>query len=163
MMGWGWLLLMVLPIAGPEPCDLQGYRQAYREACGDFKNRDVVEGFLADMIAAAAECPGEPIAAGYQAAAGLMSAGLPWNPMEALQRFNEWTPVLEASIEAAPDNPDLRFLRLGVQTNVPAIVGYRGEIEGDLALIQAALREGHWQDAPAFEVFVGQTLSELQP
>jgi hypothetical protein len=71
--------------------------------------------------------------------------------------------VLEASIAKAPADPDLRFLRLGVQTNVPAIVGYRGEIEGDLALIEEALQSGHWRDIPAFESFVAETVSSLVP
>lgn len=108
-------------------------------------------------------CQGTALNQGFVAAAGLMSAGLPWNPITAWGLFNDWQPELEASIAEAPDDPDLRFLRLGVQLNVPAIVGYSGEIDGDLALIEKALNSGHWRQQPAYEAFVRETVRNARP
>lgn len=167
MVAWVWALAVAFSWAPSGTmvggCDVNQFRSAYQTACDDYRNPTTVESYLEEMTAAVATCGETPLAQGYQAAAGMMSAGLPWNPIEALARFNEWKPVLEACIERAPTDPDLRLLRLGVQTNVPAIVGYRGEIEGDLALIQNALQNGHWKRNPAFESFVAETVSSLAP
>ena len=167
MVAWAWVWAMAFwwaPLsASGTDCEVDQFRILYQTACNDFRNPTTVEGYLEVMSAAIETCGETPLVQGYQAAAGLMTAGLHWNPIESWSQFNAWKPVLEASIAKAPDDPDLRFLRLGVQTNVPAIVGYRGEIEGDLALIQEALQSGHWRDIPAFESFVAETVSSLVP
>lgn len=164
-MGGRWLAMGLLGVwacasAAAQPC-LEGIstlRSTYQDACADYKSVEVVEGFIAVAENWAERCPTEAINRGFVAAAGLMSAGLPWNPLTAWGRFNDWKPILEESIATAPTDPDLRFLRLGVQLNVPAIVGYSEEIDGDLALIEKALNSGHWRQQPAYEAFVRETV-----
>lgn len=169
-MGGRWVMLGLVGIwacasAAAQPCldGISTLRSTYQDACADFKSVEVVEGFIAVAENWADQCPTAAVNRGFVAAAGLMSAGLPWNPITAWGRFNDWQPELEASIAEAPENPDLRFLRLGVQLNVPAIVGYSGEIDGDLALIEKALNSGHWRQQPAYEAFVRETVRNARP
>lgn len=47
--------------------------------------------------------------------------------------------MLEEAINADQENMELRFLRFAAQTNAPAMLGYRGEIEEDKKVILGRL------------------------
>lgn len=149
--------------AVPSTCDLDVCRQRYHETCLDFRNQNLVEGFLSDMREIEAQCSTDARIQGYLAAAGMIHAGLGWNPIEAWQKFNEWQPQLEDAIAQLPQDPDLRLLRLGVQSNAPTLLGYHENIEEDLAQIRDALRAGYWKNNPAFEAFAQKTVTTFVP
>ncbi|MDA0728471.1 MAG: hypothetical protein O3B70_02985 [Bacteroidetes bacterium] len=99
---------------------------------------------------------------GFRAVAELMIANHAWNPAEKLSRFLEWQPILEAAIQDHPEDPDLAFLRLGVQTHVPAFLSYCANIPADRDKVERALRDGFWSHDTTHEAFVREFLSYLK-
>jgi len=158
-----WLSALLSWEGVPSDCDLDNCRQRYHETCLDFRNQILVEGFLSDMRQIETMCPNDARIQGYLAAAGMIHAGLGWNPIEAWQQFNEWKPKLEEAIAQLPEDPDLRLLRLGVQSNAPSLLSYHGNIEEDLDQIRSALQAGYWRNNLAFEAFVQKTVTTFAP
>lgn len=99
---------------------------------------------------------------GFRAVAELMLANHSWNPAEKLSQFLTWQPILEEAIQKLPEDPDLAFLRLGVQTHVPAFLSYHQNIPDDRHKVETALIAGFWSDDPTHEAFVRDFLSYLQ-
>lgn len=158
-----WLAALMGPTVVPSGCDLDICRQRYHETCLDFRNQILVERFLSDMRQIETMCPNDFRIQGYLAAAGMIHAGLGWNPIEAWQRFNEWQPKLEDAIAQLPLDPDLRLLRLGVQSNAPRLLSYHENIEEDLLQIRNALQAGYWKNNPVFEAFAQKTVTTFAP
>ena len=50
------------------------------------------------------------------AVSNLMVADELWNPLEKLEIFNAWQPVLESAVAALPEHPDLALLRWASRT-----------------------------------------------
>jgi hypothetical protein len=82
-------------------------------------------------------------ARGYFALATMLQAKLYPNPFTKLSYFNKGKKILEATIESDPSNVELRFLRFAVQTEVPAILLYFGEIDEDQAMLDRYLEKGN--------------------
>ena len=57
------------------------------------------------------------------------------DPMKKISYFNAGKNSLEKSIVKLPNNTELRYLRLMLQLNVPSILGYSKNIEGDRSFI----------------------------
>ena len=57
------------------------------------------------------------------------------NPITKLTTFNEGKSNLEKAVEKAPDNIEIRFIRLSVQKNAPGFLGYNEDIETDKKFI----------------------------
>jgi hypothetical protein len=57
------------------------------------------------------------------------------DPMKKISYFNAGRSYLENSILKLPNNTELRYLRLILQLNVPAIMGYSKNIETDRSFI----------------------------
>ena len=83
-------------------------------------------------------------AEGYFALATMMLAKTHSNPFTKLSYFNKGKNILEAAIEAYPDNVELRFLRYAVQAKVPSILLYFNDMEEDKELLDAyvAINDG---------------------
>lgn len=80
-----------------------------------------------------------PTAQGYFALATMIQAKRFGNPFTKLSYFNKGKKILEEAIEENPDNPELRFLRFAVQTKVPAILMYYGDLESDQLILDTYL------------------------
>lgn len=79
-----------------------------------------------------------PLLSGYKAGATMMMARYVVNPFSKLSYFNKGKKMMEKAIEADKENPELRFLRFGVQTNIPFFLGYKNDIQTDkLFLLQS--------------------------
>ncbi len=72
-----------------------------------------------------------PLLYGYQASATMMLARHVFSPVSKLRNFNRGKQMLEAAISAAPEDVELRLLRLLAQSNAPGFLGYRDEIVSD--------------------------------
>lgn len=72
-----------------------------------------------------------PLLICYKGVAEMMQAKHGFNPFNKLARFNSGKMLIEQSIGKDPENLELRFLRLSIQSNLPAFLGYRSEIEVD--------------------------------
>lgn len=99
---------------------------------------------------------------GFEAVAQLLVAEQVWNPVEKLSQFLDWQPVLEASVQAQPNDPDLAVLRMGVQVHAPAFLNYRDDVAHDRECAEQALHRGHWASDPEHEAFVRDFLTYLK-
>jgi hypothetical protein len=68
---------------------------------------------------------------GYCGAGKIAMAKHYSNPFSKLKTFNKGKELLESAIHTEPENSELRFLRLGIQKNVPTFLGYNKNIEQD--------------------------------
>jgi hypothetical protein len=80
-----------------------------------------------------------PLLFGYRGSATMMMAQHVSNPFSKLSYFHKGKNMLDEAISADQKNMELRFLRFAAQTEAPAMLGYRGEIEEDKKLILHAL------------------------
>src|SRR5690554_183061 len=80
-----------------------------------------------------------PLLFGYKGSATMMMAQHVANPFSKLSHFHKGKNMLEEAINADQENMELRFLRFAAQTNAPAMLGYRGEIEEDKKVILGRL------------------------
>ena len=72
-----------------------------------------------------------PLLICYKGVAEMMQAKHGFNPFNKLARFNSGRMLIEQSICKDPDNLELRFLRLSIQSNLPSFLGYKSKIEAD--------------------------------
>lgn len=73
---------------------------------------------------------------GYYGAYLAIWANHVWNPMDKLSTFKKGKSELENAIKEDPNNVELRFLRLSIQSNIPGILNYKQNIKSDLAFIK---------------------------
>lgn len=77
---------------------------------------------------------------GYQAASTCMLANYVQSPMSKLKHFNAGKKQLEALIEMNKEI-EIVYLRLLIQLNVPKILNYHQNIEGDVAYLSENLTQ----------------------
>ncbi|MEI6594738.1 MAG: hypothetical protein WCO28_04180 [Bacteroidota bacterium] len=77
----------------------------------------------------------DPVLLGYRGMAYMMQANYSKNPFVKLRNFNAGKTIIEQAIQKNPWNIEIRFLRFCVQTNVPLILGYSGDINNDKLFI----------------------------
>lgn len=80
-----------------------------------------------------------PLLFGYRGSATMMMAQYVLNPVSKLSNFYKGKNMLDEAIQANQENLELRFLRFAAQTEAPAMLGYRSEIEQDKKLILSSL------------------------
>lgn len=76
---------------------------------------------------------------GYKGAATILMAKYATYPLAKWNRFNEGKALLESAISTEPMNPELRYLRLTIQTNAPKMLGYDDDIEKDKLFLKTRL------------------------
>ena len=131
------------------------WRAAFRGATG----RQTQEDFRDLMLA---EADSTSILSQSYLAVGQLLVGAHRRSVFAKWRsFRTWTSALDKLIESAPENPELRFLRVTVQSNAPGFLGYSGALREDCPLVLAAVDQGHWDDDPDHAEFVQTTTSRL--
>lgn len=59
-----------------------------------------------------------------------------FNPISKLKTFNEGKKNLESAIKKEPYNPEIRFIRLSIQKNIPSFLGYKENIENDTEFLK---------------------------
>lgn len=110
--------------------DLLHVRNLYYKASA---NRDDAEAF--NTFLTASPNIHTSLLEGYRGMCYMIRANHSWNPYNKLSFFNKGKDLLDGSIQKAPQNMELRFLRFCVQTNAPGFLGYSGKIAEDKALI----------------------------
>lgn len=81
----------------------------------------------------------EPLTRAYQGAALARVAGFGFNPYSKFTQFSDGKMLLEAAILKAPSNAEIRFIRLSIQLNAPALLNYNSNIDEDTQIIVKAL------------------------
>lgn len=82
----------------------------------------------------------QPVLLGYKAASHMLMAKYVANPFSKLSHFNRGKDMFSEAIEADKDNIELRFLRYAVQSEAPAFLGYRDNLEEDKNIILTELK-----------------------
>ena len=80
-----------------------------------------------------------PVLEGYKASATMMMAKYVFNPFTKLAYFQKGKTILEKAIQADNTNIELRFLRLAIQSNVPAFLGYKNNMSVDKAFLRQTI------------------------
>jgi hypothetical protein len=92
------------------------------------------------------------VLAGYKACATMMMANHLLNPVNKLSNFKEGKQQLELIIQKDNQNPELRFLRFSIQTNIPSFLNYNESIEADKSFILQSLSRVNDEDLKHFMV-----------
>lgn len=72
----------------------------------------------------------------YKGAISSLKADFARRIRDKKEYFKEGAALLDHAVAADPENIEVRYLRLTVQENAPAIVGYRGNIDEDKEIIK---------------------------
>lgn len=83
----------------------------------------------------------QPIYLGYLGAYQAIWANHVGNPFSKLKTFNQGKDNIQKAIEEDANNVELRYLRLSIQKNVPAILGYRNMIQQDTDFLKAHIKD----------------------
>lgn len=83
----------------------------------------------------------QPVMVGFRAMSEFLMCKHLLNPFSRLSHFNKGKSLLESAIKEDGGNVELLFFRLCTQSNVPALLNYNSNIEGDKqALINYLLK-----------------------
>lgn len=80
-----------------------------------------------------------PLMWGFQGATLIVSAlhcKMPWDKLSA---YNKGKKTLEKALAVAPEDIELRYLRLGIQSNLPRYLDYRSDITRDSTFLRKEL------------------------
>lgn len=92
------------------------------------------------------DCSKNNLLVGYHGAVLLGMARHDGNVFKKMSYYNDGKELLEKSIDVDPDNIELRFLRLSIQTHMPSFLGYSESKESDKAFVL-----NHLEEAPSEE------------
>ena len=148
-------MLALLVLAGPPATAAQGVDARIPDSVASwraaFRSAGEAEGlrtFLELMKEAVDRGPADPTVLAFHATAEVMTAGRKGNPLAKLLGFRKWTGRLDRQVEASPDHPDIRLLRLAVRSKAPSFLGYRDGIGEDCRVVSEALESGYWEGDP---------------
>lgn len=99
----------------------------------------------------------EPVLLGYKGAAHMLMAKYVGNPFSKMSHFNKGKKIFSSAIEADRQNVELRFLRFSVQSEAPAFLGYRDNLEEDKTMILTGLKD--IKDEELYKMISGYLLS----
>lgn len=80
-----------------------------------------------------------PVIRGYLGGAHFIMAShvfMPWNKMS---EFKTGKKLLEQAIKESPHDPELRFIRVSIQSNIPGFLNYSDQIKQDSQFLYTAL------------------------
>ncbi len=81
-----------------------------------------------------------PILQGFKSMSEFMLCAHLNAPWDQLSLFYKGKNQLEAAIKRAPHDAELRYFRFITQTNIPAVLGYKSDIESDKVVLIAFLK-----------------------
>ncbi|QAA80900.1 hypothetical protein EI546_03775 [Aequorivita sp. H23M31] len=109
--------------------DLEFIRSNYENAV---KDKELCRGMM-DALTAEKD---EPVYLAYLSGLQTLWANHTINPIAKWDTFKKGTTNLDRAVTMAPNNLEIRFIRLSVQKNAPRFLGYYKEIETDEAVIE---------------------------
>ncbi|MGN6397243.1 MAG: hypothetical protein ACTHMI_16865 [Mucilaginibacter sp.] len=108
--------------------DIVAVRTAYAAAA---RHRSGLACFRQILAAA----PENPVITCYRGAAEMMEARYAVNPIRKLSAFNKGKQMIETGIAADSNNVECRFIRYGIQRNLPAMLSYNHQLKTDSTMI----------------------------
>jgi uncharacterized pyridoxal phosphate-containing UPF0001 family protein len=125
----GFLLLISMQL-NAQNNTLNFFRENYIKAVSDKK-------LCLQMIKELEELKGEPIFLAYLGGLQSVKANHVFNPIKKLSTFNRGKSNIEKAVKLSPTNPEIRFIRLSIQKNIPGFLGYKNNIQEDIKLINS--------------------------
>jgi hypothetical protein len=124
-------LLGLLPVllSGMDPATL---RSRFRSVALD---QACAQTFLEDL----GRAPSGALVRAYEAATTALLAKSTWNPYTKVEHCRTSAILFRSAILLQPENPEIRYLRLAVQLNLPKFLSMSGDIEEDRSVILANL------------------------
>lgn len=123
------LSLILLLSLTQNPLDIIKIREMYVNAVDDKKAAEKLIGKLEKKEES-------PLINGYIGAVKMLLAKHALNPIRKLSNFNEGKKELDNAIMQDKTNIELRYLRHGIQLNVPSFLKYNSNIEEDRLLLK---------------------------
>lgn len=128
------MILVIFSLAGMachgQSMDLERIRANYKKAVSDKK-------LCLKMIKELSTGTESSVHLTYLGAFQMIWAKHITNPISKLKTFNTGKKIIDAAVRAEPKNLEIRILRLSIQKNSPAFLGYKKNIEEDKKFIQA--------------------------
>lgn len=110
--------------------DLEYVRQHYEQAV---KNEKLCQTLIDEL----SKETGNPVCLAYLGAFQTIRANHVNSPLSKLNTFNKGKKNIEQALKKAPDNIELRFIRLSVQVNCPDFLQYNDNINEDKKFIRS--------------------------
>ncbi|MEQ9425654.1 MAG: hypothetical protein RJQ09_14610 [Cyclobacteriaceae bacterium] len=76
-----------------------------------------------------------PIEMAYQAAAEALKAQEEWNPVEKLLYLKKFNKMMQKAVDLDASEIEIRFLRFGIEYNIPGILGFSKNMPSDKQMI----------------------------
>lgn len=128
------MVLVIFSLVGlvcyGQSLDLESIRANYKKAVSDKK-------LCHTMIKGLSTGTESSVQLSYLGAYQMIWAKHISNPLSKLKTFNTGKKKIEDAVMAEPNNLEIRILRLSIQKNSPAFLGYHKNIEEDKKFIQA--------------------------
>ncbi len=109
--------------------DLDAVRSGYTKAVDD-KN------LCSEMIQNLKSMQNNNVCLAYLGGYQTIWANHVFNPFSKLKTFNEGKKNIERAVQMEPLNTEIRLIRLSVQKNAPAFLGYRNNVKEDESFIR---------------------------
>lgn len=118
---------MPILLLGMEPTRL---RERFQLAAED---EYAAQSLLSDLLRE----PPSPLHRAYQAATTALLARFAWNPYTKVSHCRTAARIFQSAVAEAPENPEIRYLRLAFQLNLPAFLGMSEDLSADrLAILR---------------------------
>ena len=122
--------LLLLVILSSDSISLEQIRMNYNKAVSD---KALCEKMISELSKTQNESTDYlAYLGGFQA----IWANHVFSPINKLSTFNKGKKKIERAIKKEPDNAEYRFIRLSIQKNIPAILGYKSNIKEDAEFLK---------------------------
>lgn len=118
-----WAYTMLGPLTGQQN-DIEQFRVSYLRSVQD-------KTLCRQLIDQLERTDKNPVQLAYLGALKAIWAKHVVSPIAKLNTFNKGRVDIETAVARAPENLEVRLLRLSVQSNSPFFLGYKGRIEED--------------------------------
>ncbi len=113
--------------------DISEIRKQYPEAANSKTSAKAFHKLLSDVVAT----DKDKSLVAYKGCSETLLSKFANNLPGKIKHMKAGAKLIDAAVAADPDNVEIRMIRLSVQENVPAIVGYKDKIDEDKAFLTA--------------------------
>ena len=122
-----WLSLLPLGTLAVQTLNLHQVRDLYHRAPA-FK-QDARK--LNELLLQSDTATETPVLICYKGANEMIQAKYTLNPLNKLEKFNKGKALISKAFSRDTLNLEMRFIRFSIQSNLPAFLGYRDELDQD--------------------------------
>ena len=102
-----------------------------------------------------------PIELAYKAAAEALKAQEEWNPVEKLLYLRKFNRMMSRAVAQDMDEIEIRFLRFGIEHNIPGVLGFSKNMHQDKSLIISSVSKiERFEVEEYFAIYILNLLSD---